>query len=99
MEAQWLADRTLLRTLLRTHPTWRQIDLAQALGRSRSWVKQWTARLRAAPDDDPVVLFSHSRARHHPPPAYAPHIIARILEIRDHPPHHLQRTPGPKAIL
>jgi hypothetical protein len=98
MEAQWIADRTMLRTLLRTQPTWRVQDLAEALGRSRSWVKKWTRRLRAAPDD-PHAVFSRSRARHHPPPTLAAPVIARILDIRDHPPANLQRTPGPKTIL
>ena len=26
-------------------------------------------------------------------------VVDRILELRDHPPAHLQRVPGPKAIL
>ena len=39
MEAQWLADRTTLRTLLRTHPDWSVRDFAEAIGRSRGWVK------------------------------------------------------------
>ncbi len=41
MEEQWLADRTTLRTLLRTHPHWTLQDLAEAGGRSRSWIKKW----------------------------------------------------------
>jgi hypothetical protein len=44
MEEQWLVDRTTLRTLLRTQPTWTIQDLAQAIGRSRSWVKKWRTR-------------------------------------------------------
>ena len=97
-EAQWLADRTLLRRLLRTQPSWSQQDLADATRRSRGWVKKWTARLRAAPDDDQV-LHSRSRARQHPPPPLDARVIDRLLEIRDQPPDNLQRTPGPKTIL
>ncbi len=99
MEAQWLADRTTLRTLLRTHPHWSVRDFAEAIGRSRGWVKKWRKRLRSAPPEDDVVLRSRSRARKHPPPPFAPQVIDRILEIRDHPPDNLQRTPGPKTIL
>ena len=99
MEAQWLADRTTLRTLLRTHPEWSVRDFAEAIGRSRGWVKKWRRRLRAAPPDDDAVLHSRSRARNHPPPPLDPRVIDRILEIRDQPPGNLQRTPGPKTIL
>src|SRR5918997_4699325 len=99
MEAQWLADRTTLRTLLRTQPTWTVQDYADALQRSLGWVKKWVARLRAAAPDDDGVLHSQSRARRHPPPPLDPRVINCILAIRDHPPEHLHRTPGPKAIL
>jgi hypothetical protein len=99
MEEHWLADRTTLRTLLRTQPRWTVQDLAEAVGRSRSWVKKWRLRLRAAPPDDDQVLHSQSRARRHPPPRLSPAVVERILEIRDHPPGNLHRTPGPTAIL
>jgi Homeodomain-like domain-containing protein len=99
MEAQWLADRTTLRTLLRTQPQWTVRDLAEAIGRSRGWVKKWRRRLRGALPEDDAILHSHSRARKHPPPPLDPRVIDRILEIRDQPPDNLQRTPGPKTIL
>jgi hypothetical protein len=96
-DATWLADRTQLRTLLRTQPTWTNRDFAQALHRSVSWVKKWRGRLRTAPDDD-AALYSRSRARLRPPPKLDPQVIDAILAIRDAPPNHLQRIPGPKAI-
>lgn len=99
MEAQWIADRTMLRTLLRTHPAWTLQDFADAVGRSRSGAKKWVKRLRAAAPDNTTVLFSQSRARKQPPPRLSTQVIERILEIRDHPPGNLHRTPGPKAIL
>ena len=99
MEAQWYADRTLLRTLLRSQPTWTLQDYADATQRSLGWVKKWVKRLQGALPDDDQALHSHSRARKHPPPSLSPLVVERILEIRDHPPEHLQRTPGPKAIL
>ena len=99
MEDQWYADRTRLRALLHTQPTWTLQDFADATHRSRGWVKKWVKRLRRAPPDDAQVLHSRSRARRQPPPALSPLVIDRILEIRDQPPEHLQRTPGPKAIL
>jgi Integrase core domain len=97
MEAQWYADRTLLRTLLRLHPSWTQQDLADATHRSRGWVKKWVKRLQTATDDD-LVLHSRSRARICRPPPLSQLVIDRILDIRDHPPDNLQRTPGPLAI-
>ena len=45
------------------------------------------------------MLHSQSRARKQPLAGFDPRVIDRILDIRDQPPDHLQRTPGPKAIL
>src|SRR5690349_13677810 len=98
MEAQWQADRAGLRTLLRTQPHWTLGDLAQAIGRSLSWVKKWVKRLRAAAAGDLAVLRSRSRARRHPPAPISPVVVERILAIRDAPPAGLRRTPGPRAI-
>jgi hypothetical protein len=95
----WLADRTLLRSLLRLHPTWRLQDYADATHRSLAWVKKWRKRLHDAPPNDDQILHSLSRARKQPPPRLDPLVIERILAIRDDPPAHLQRIPGPKAIL
>jgi transposase InsO family protein len=99
MEEQLVADRAHLRRLLLAHPDWPYQEFAEQIGRPRDWVKRWVKRLRAAPTDDETVLWSRSSARHHLPPPLHPAVIDRILEIRDHPPEHLQRTPGPKAIL
>ena len=74
MEAQWYTDRTLLRLLLRTQPTWSLQDYADATQRSRGWVKKWVKRLRAAAPDDDQVLHAHSRARKHPPVLATAHI-------------------------
>jgi hypothetical protein len=98
MEAIWQADRAALRTLLRLHPDWTIQDFADTLHRSRGWIKKWRSRLRSAPDDDHTIICSRSRARIHPTPPVHPVVVERILEIRDHPPENLQRTPGPKAI-
>src|SRR3712207_4688843 len=96
MEAQWLADRTTLRTLLRTHPEWSVRDFAEAVGRSRGWVKKWRRRLRAAPLDDDAVVHSRSRVRTQLPPPLDPQVIDRILAIRDDPPTTCSGHPGPK---
>src|SRR5579871_1928378 len=99
MEEEHVADRARLRNLLLGKPTWTQAQLAAATGRSVGWVKKWRRRLRAAAPGDETVLWGHSRARHHPPPATHPAVVAAILRIRDDPPEHLQRVPGPRAIL
>src|SRR5215831_13719177 len=52
MEVEWIADRATLRSLAREHPEWTQQDLADAVGRSLSWIKKWLKRLREAPPDD-----------------------------------------------
>ena len=78
MEEDWYADRIRLRQLLRAHPTWSHRAHADEIGRSVGWVKKWTKRVRAAPDDDQVV-HGQSRARKHPPPPWDPRVIDRIL--------------------
>ena len=98
MEEEWYADRANLRELIRQHPDWSGPRLAGALGRSLSWVKKWRHRLTAAPPGDDTVLASRSRARRHPPPAISPRVVECLLAIRDAPPAHLQRVPGPRAI-
>jgi hypothetical protein len=99
MDAEWYADRSRLRSVLREHPDWPVPELARRLGRSPSWVKKWRRRLRAAPPDDEDVLRGRSRARKHPPPAIPRLAVERILAIRDDPPAAVQRVPGPRAIL
>jgi hypothetical protein len=98
MEAQWQADRAMLRTLLRTQPTWTHQDYADAIGRSLGWVRKWRKRLRATPVDDVHVLRSQSRARKQLPPKLSQTVIDRLLEIRSAPPAPLHRIPGPKTI-
>ncbi|HLZ57335.1 MAG TPA: hypothetical protein VKR06_10340 [Ktedonosporobacter sp.] len=85
MEAQWICDRAALHTLLHQHPEWGTAELAQATGRSKSWVKKWRCRLRQAPDSSLSVLRSRSRARHTPFPHAHPEIVARIVAIREQP--------------
>ncbi len=99
MEARWIADRAALRCLARQHPDWTHKELALCIGRSRSFVKKWLKRFREAPPDDLTVLHSRSCARKTPPPTVHPRIIERIVEMRESPPEHLQRVPGPKALL
>src|SRR5437016_5667589 len=98
MEAAWLADRSLLRQLLQQHPGWTNQQLANVVGRSLTWGKQWKKRVRQTPSAE-VHLFSQSRARHHPPAKTSQPVVAAMLTIRDQPPEELQRTPGPLAII
>jgi len=99
MEEQWVVDRCKLREVWLEHPEWSRQVWADQVGRSKSWVKKWLRRIRARTLEDREVLNGHSRARKQPPPEVAPEIVNRILEIRDHPPQELGRTPGPLTIL
>jgi hypothetical protein len=56
-------------------------------------------RFPEAPPDDLAVLHSRSCARKTPPPTVHPRIIERIVQMRESPPEHFQRVPGPKALL
>lgn len=99
MEAQYVADRSLLLSLWRQHPNWTNATLAQATGRSLAWVKKWKTRFRAHPEDPAVIWGKGSAQARRAGVQFAPRIIEQILAIRDQPPEHLQRTPGPRAIL
>lgn len=99
MEEHYVGDRAALRRLLPSHPPWTQTQLAAATGRSVGWVKKWRQRLRTASPDDDSVLWAHPRARKPPPLATPPAVIAALVRIRDDPPEHVQRVPGPRAIL
>jgi hypothetical protein len=99
MEAELIADRATLRWLARRHPDWTQAELASAVGRLRGWVVKWLPRLTGTAPDDLSALFSRSRARHTSPPSTSKAVVERILALRDEPPEHLQRVPGPRALL
>src|SRR5437588_7282523 len=95
----WVADRAQLQHLLREHPEWTHKELAAWVGRSLGWVKKWVKRLRDAPANDTSVLFGLPRGRRTPYPQIDPLVEDHILAIRESPPEHLHRVPGPKAIL
>lgn|SRR5579885_364713 len=99
MESAWCAQRAMLRWLSRQHPHWTQEELAASSGRSRRWVAKWLARFKDPDPDDLAVLSSRSRARHTSPPSTPQAVVERSLAIRDDPPAHLRRVPGPRAIL
>ncbi len=66
MEEEWMRDRALLRDLLEKTPRASPQELAQAIGRSVSWVKKWRKRLTAGDPHDPSLLCSCSRAHRAP---------------------------------
>src|SRR5215472_3308356 len=67
MEADWVAERSMLRHLITLHPTWTNAELARCLQRSESWVKRWRKRFRETAPYDCQVLLGHSRAPHAAP--------------------------------
>jgi hypothetical protein len=98
MEEQYYADRSHLRTLLRTEPTWSNHAYAEAVGRSLSWVKKWKKRLREADPADEQVLVSQSRRAQHRRAPIHPVVVKRLLELRDELPATLGRVAGPKTL-
>jgi hypothetical protein len=99
MEVDWVCKRAHLRALLELHPDWSQQQLADAIGASKSMVSKWKKRFAEVDPHSVVVLFSRSRAPHHHSARLSEEVVERIMEIRLSPPEHLQRTPGPKAVL
>src|SRR5438270_11060559 len=99
MEEEWMRDRALLRDLLKKTPHASPRELAQATGRSVSWVKKWRKRLCEGDPTDPQLLCSRSRAHQTPYFHWDPCVETRIVEMRLSPPEQLGRTPGTRALL
>jgi hypothetical protein len=99
MEEEWMRDRALLRDLLQKTPQASPRELAQATGRSISWVKKWRTRLAEGDPHDPSLVCSGSRAHHAPYFRWDVRVIQRIVEMRFSPPENLKRVPGPRALL
>jgi transposase InsO family protein len=99
MEEQWIVDRSKLREVWLDHPEWSKRQLAEAIGRSKAWVKKWLKRISRCPLEDQEILQGESRARKRPRPGWGEKVVNQILEIRDHPPEQLGRIPGPVTIL
>src|SRR5258708_35474403 len=99
MDAQYVADRTQLRHLLAEHPTWKNVQFAQATSRSLAWVKKWRKRLRETDPDDGSGVWGLSRAPHRHRAPIAPKIVEAILDIRAHPPNDLRLPPRATNIL
>jgi hypothetical protein len=55
--------------------------------------------LKQATTTDPTLYHARSHARHTPPPSTPRLVVERILALRDEPPAHLRRVPGPRTIL
>ena len=97
-ETAWQADRANLKRLRKEQPHWTRSQLATALSRSLAWVKKWLKRIKTSPEDNPALLLPKPRSAKSPSPPLHPVIVERLLDIRDHPPDNLGRTPGPRAI-
>ncbi|MBI5931932.1 MAG: transposase [Chloroflexi bacterium] len=98
METEWIIDRQHLRDLLREMPALTYTEMAVQVGHSLSWIKKWVPRLRIDLHDDRLRERRRS-PRRYGQPSRSPQVVAKILAIRDEPPDHLRRTPGPRAIL
>jgi ferredoxin len=91
MEEEWMRDRALLRDLLEKTPQASPQELAQAIGRSVSWVKKWRKRLAEGDPHDSALLCSRSRAHHAPYFRWDERVIKRIVEMRFAPPENADR--------
>ena len=98
-EVQWVADRAQLRRLHLQHPDWSIAQLMDQTHHCRNWVKKWLTRFNQAPPDDELILAGRPTLPKTPPKILHPLVVERILDIRQHPPANLKRTPGPKTII
>ena len=87
-----MRDRALLRDLLQKSPQASPRELAQATGRSMSWVKKWRKRFAEDDPQDPSVLCSRSRAHHAPYFRWDVRVTQKIVEMRFSPPENADRV-------
>ncbi|MBZ0282862.1 MAG: integrase core domain-containing protein [Anaerolineae bacterium] len=99
MESEWELDRIRLHQLRSAHPSWTQTQLAQALGRSLSWVKKWLKRFREVGQPSLAMFQSHSRAPVHRPRQVVEAVRDAILSLRDELKSLYGRVVGAKTIL
>lgn len=99
MESEWELDRMRLFQLRRAHPDWTLPRLAQALGRSLSWVKKWLKRFREAGQATLAMFKGRSRAPHQRPRQVVAGVRDAILSLRDGLKVVYGRVVGPKTIL
>jgi hypothetical protein len=82
MEEHWIAKRSQLRQLLQDQPHWTNRMVADAVGMSVSWVKDWKRVFRRADPDDEALVLGQPRYRRTSLDAYDAHVIAAVLDIR-----------------
>lgn len=99
MEEYWIAKRSQLRQLLQDQPDWTNQMMADAIGMSLSWVKEWKRVFRYADPDDETVLLGRPCHCRTPFEDYDDEVIATVLDIRDNPPDYCPRVPPGPAVI
>ena len=99
METEWVIARMELYHLLRQHPDWSTSQLAAEVGYSRSWVKKWRKRIRAAAQVTLDTFRSQSRAPKTRPNTIHQVVRNAILALRDSLQQLYHQRPGSKRIL
>ena len=95
MEEHWIAKRSQLRQLLQDQPHWTNQMLADALGMSVSWVKDWKRVLRSSASDDEAIVLGQPRHRRTALEDYEADVVEAVLDIRDNPPTVRERLAPP----
>lgn len=99
METTWVFDRMQLYRLMQEHPGWSIARLAQALGRSVSWIKKWRRRFREAGRITLATFLSHSRAPKSSIRRVADPVRRAVLALRETLGELYHQRVGPKRIL
>jgi transposase InsO family protein len=98
-ETDWIFERWKLWEQMQKHPDWGVSKLTKVCGHSSSWVSKWYRRLKEEQEAKLHLFMSRSCAPKKPKRYLTEEVRQRILEIRDHPPENLRRTPGPRTIV
>jgi transposase InsO family protein len=99
MESEWELDRIRLYQLRREHGDWTLLRLAQAVGRSLSWVKKWLKRFRETATPSLRMFQSRSRAPQHRTKQIVSAVRDAILGLRDALKERYGRVVGARTIL
>jgi len=99
-ETDRIYDRITLHKLLVAHPEWDDTALAQAIGRQRSWVAKWKARVRDPQNTTfSQKYMSRSRAPQSCRKWVAPEVERAIVELRESLTETYHRPAGPLPII
>ena len=82
METEWRIARAQLRELVQENDQASHAELAERVGYSVAWVRQWRKRLAQVGPDDDQILYGQSHRPKHIPRQVSTALEERIIALR-----------------